>query len=422
MVYQESFPRKEPRQGGVSAVTIVSTEITERKQAEDALRLRNRYLTILNQIISGSVKTSTIIDLMTTAVKKTSEMLDFDGGGIYLLDRHQRYESLAYHEGIQEDIISKIQFIHSSTGPFSDMYEDNRHAFIEDQSRIPDSFRPLTARSMAFIPLHTGEQRIRSFFNFNRNDHRFAKEEREILESIGIEIGNSLLKMKLQEELMQANIESNLYIDIMTHDINNTNMTSILYAEMLADMLKGEQKVYAKSMMQGIHKSSEIIKTVEVIRQIRETKSPLSSIDLDRVIAAEIALFPEAVIHYTPCQENVYADYLISEIFTNLIGNSLKFGGPGIEIWIFVKVLDDTIEISVEDSGPGITDELKPVIFNRFSRGDTTKYGKGLGLFIIKNLIDRYRGSIRVEDRIPGTPQMGAAIRFTLEKPPVRTG
>jgi hypothetical protein len=70
------------------------------------------------------------------------------------------------------------------------------------------------------------------------------------------------------------------------------------------------------------------------------------------------------------------ADDLFSEVLTNLIGNSLKFGGPGTSIWINTKDQGDFIELSIEDTGPGIADSLKPVIFERFSRGDTKKPGR----------------------------------------------
>ncbi|HXW98126.1 MAG TPA: ATP-binding protein, partial [Methanomicrobiales archaeon] len=100
----------------------------------------------------------------------------------------------------------------------------------------------------------------------------------------------------------------------------------------------------------------------------------------------------------------------------NLIGNSAKFGGKGVEIWIRVADEGDHVTISVEDNGPGIPDELKPAIFNRFQRGKTTKSGKGLGLYISRMIVEGCGGSIRAADRVEKEPGKGAAIRFTLPK------
>ena len=362
------------------------------------------------------MKVSRIEDLMATTVKKTSDMLNFNGGGIYLLDKQQRFENLIYHEGIPGDIVEKIKRFDITNESSQPPGQERHCTFLEFSGEFPKEYPSFGAESIAYIHLFTGQQRIGSFFIFSRFAHTFTPGEKEILQSIGMEIGAALFKIKLQDELLQANNESNLYIDIMAHDINNANTLSIGYAELLTDMLDGELKEYATNMMGGIYKSSEIIKIVEVLRRIRSSNTPLHPVAIDPVVIKEISLFPKATIHYTPNGYRVMADDLISEILTNLIGNSLKFGGQGTDIWITAKDKGDTIELSVEDTGPGIADSLKPVIFERFSRGDTKKPGKGLGLYIIKSLIDRYGGTIRVEDRVPGVFNKGAAIRFTLAK------
>jgi signal transduction histidine kinase len=72
--------------------------------------------------------------------------------------------------------------------------------------------------------------------------------------------------------------------------------------------------------------------------------------------------------------------------------------------------------VSVEDTGPGIQDEVKGKLFTRFERGMARGRGEGLGLYICRTLVERYGGMVRVEDRVPGHPEEGAAFRFTLQK------
>jgi signal transduction histidine kinase len=108
------------------------------------------------------------------------------------------------------------------------------------------------------------------------------------------------------------------------------------------------------------------------------------------------------------------ADDLLQEVFANLIGNSIKFGEPGVEVRVRVEKGDSTVGVSVEDTGPGVPDAVKPILFTRFARGTNARSGKGLGLYITRTLIERYGGRVWVEDRVPGRPEGGAAFRFTL--------
>jgi signal transduction histidine kinase len=103
-------------------------------------------------------------------------------------------------------------------------------------------------------------------------------------------------------------------------------------------------------------------------------------------------------------------------VFINLIGNSAKFSGSGAVIDIAVQDAGELVEVGVTDNGPGIPDDLKPVIFDRFRKGKTSKSGKGLGLFIVRSLIESYGGRIWAADAVPGKAEEGTAIHFTLRK------
>ncbi len=65
----------------------------------------------------------------------------------------------------------------------------------------------------------------------------------------------------------------------------------------------------------------------------------------------------------------VLADGLLPTVFTNLIGNAVKFGGPDVEITVRVEERDGEVLVSVEDTGPGVPDEVKAKLFHRFERG-----------------------------------------------------
>jgi signal transduction histidine kinase len=77
-------------------------------------------------------------------------------------------------------------------------------------------------------------------------------------------------------------------------------------------------------------------------------------------------------------------------------------------------------KVYVEDNGPGITDSVKNTLFERFRRGDTKASGKGLGLFLVKTLVEDYGGRVWVEDRVPGQQSRGA--RFVIMLPAIIPG
>ncbi|WP_301677804.1 HAMP domain-containing sensor histidine kinase [Methanoculleus methanifontis] len=217
-------------------------------------------------------------------------------------------------------------------------------------------------------------------------------------------------------ELQESTERANLYLDIMTHDIKNTISTATLYTDLLTEELEGEQRNYTEKVQKSLKKSVEIIRNVNTIRQIREEAAVLGPVALDPVIRAEIEHFPDVRITYAGTTARVLADDLLSEVFTNLIGNAVKFGGPAVEIAIRVEEHGGDVLVSVEDTGPGIPDEKKPYLFTRFGAGEGEKSGLGLGLYICRMLITRYGGRIWADDRVEGRPEEGAAVRFTLRK------
>ncbi|MCK8518828.1 sensor histidine kinase [Methanoculleus sp. 7T] len=223
-------------------------------------------------------------------------------------------------------------------------------------------------------------------------------------------------RIRAEERLRAAHDEANLYLDIMVHDINNANVAALGYADLLGEVLEGTEQQMVRKLRSGISRSIEIIQNVSTIRRLHSGETATRPIDLDAVIRAGIAHHPDAGIAYEGKPVWVMADDLLPEVFTNLISNSIKFGDPEVEVRVRVEEDDGAVEVSVEDTGPGVPDRVKPLLFTRFRPGTNARSGKGLGLYITKMLVARYGGRIRVEDRVPGRPEEGAAFRFTLQR------
>jgi signal transduction histidine kinase len=219
---------------------------------------------------------------------------------------------------------------------------------------------------------------------------------------------------RLHSDLKTANREANLYLDILTHDIGNTENVSRLYTDLLLDTLNGEAAGYAENLRRSINRSIEILGNVSTIRRIYRASPELTPIDLEGVITGMIAGFPAGTIHYSGTRYQVLADDLLPVIFNNLIGNAVKHGGPDVEVEIRVDEVDGEVRVSVEDTGRGVPDMDKYAIFRRYEQ-QKRGVGEGLGLYLVQILVEHYGGRIWADDRVPGRPEEGAAFRFTLQ-------
>jgi len=115
----------------------------------------------------------------------------------------------------------------------------------------------------------------------------------------------------------------------------------------------------------------------------------------------------------------VHASMLLRGAFSNLISNAIKHSTGAVDIHITVidyyHYGEKMVRIDVSDNGPGIADERKGVIFDRSLMGLTRPVSRGLGLYLVKRLVENYGGEVWVEDRIPGDHTQGA--RFVVLLP-----
>lgn len=120
------------------------------------------------------------------------------------------------------------------------------------------------------------------------------------------------------------------------------------------------------------------------------------------------------------CDEPAHVDGdpdRLREILSNLIGNAVKFSPPGRRVWVVLSRSEDHrhVRIAVRDEGPGISLRDKARLFGRFERLTARPTGgessTGLGLSIVKRLVDLHGGQIRVES------ELGAGATFIVELP-----
>jgi PAS domain S-box-containing protein len=237
-------------------------------------------------------------------------------------------------------------------------------------------------------------------------------------------------RKKIEEELAEAKENVELYLDLMSHDINNFNQTVLGYLELaLESKTLDEAKELMKKPLEALENSSRLIENVSKLKQIKTRSLKYQTIELCEVLKSLREQYSsisgrDVVINFKPiggCY--IIANDLIRDVFSNLISNAIKHSN-GVRPLIINISIEPTEEngrqyykIMVEDNGPGVPDELKGRIFSKFQRGKTKASGRGLGLYLVYTLVKDFHGKVWVEDRVPGDHTTGA--RFVVILPAV---
>ena len=231
----------------------------------------------------------------------------------------------------------------------------------------------------------------------------------------------------------KANEAKTAFLFNMSHDIR-TPMNAILgYEKLIKKELKDPKLLhYQERMEQASEILLSIINNVLDMARIESGKMELDEVrsSAGRVIASVNEVFEAAAtekgiqFEYTVnvAHSHILCDVTkIQEIFTNLISNAVKYTKAGGRVAVRTRELpyDRTgyalIETTVEDTGIGMSGEFLPHLFDAFSREHNTTDGKvagtGLGMPIVKKLVELMNGEIRVESRL------GEGTKFTVTIP-----
>jgi signal transduction histidine kinase len=219
----------------------------------------------------------------------------------------------------------------------------------------------------------------------------------------------------LEELNRKANLYLDIYLDVLTYEILNSIMGLRGYAELLGQTSGEKEKQLAEKITALAKKSDDVIRNIETISRIYKKPPRVYPIDLCEVMSRTRASWQGVTIHVGDCNRRVLANDMLGVVFDNIFANSLKYGGKNVAIDVDVKErAGGMIEIIVTDNGPGIPDTMKPQIFDRFARDTTVRSSYGLGLHIVKMLVESYKGNVWAGDRVEHDFTKGAAIHFTL--------
>jgi signal transduction histidine kinase len=124
---------------------------------------------------------------------------------------------------------------------------------------------------------------------------------------------------------------------------------------------------------------------------------------------------PELIVEGDEGLQVTADDDRIEQVIINLLNNALKYAPASKKIFLIAEQEGESVKVSVKDSGPGISPDKIPYLFDRYYRADYTgqQYsGMGLGLYISREIILRHNGKIGVDSEV-GT---GSTFWFTLPR------
>ncbi len=218
----------------------------------------------------------------------------------------------------------------------------------------------------------------------------------------------------------EAYRRAEFYKDIFTHDINNIlqNISNgIQLNEMYPDKPDKSEKIKRNIgiIKSQIKRGANLVSNIRKLSKLSESENTLFNENCIEVLKKSIKYIKNAFreknikIEVQIIENNfkILANELLEDVFENILTNSVNYNDSEV-INIEVKVTKELreginyIKIQFIDNGNGITDERKNQIFIRGYSEETSIHGMGLGLSLVKKIIDSYNGEIWMEDRVKG--------------------
>ena len=233
---------------------------------------------------------------------------------------------------------------------------------------------------------------------------------------------NEEVLKQTNKELKKTNAELDRFVYSASHDLR-APLTSLLGLLNLVELETSDPAIleYASLMERSIKKMDSFIHDIIDYSSNARLQPKWEQIDFDRLIENSMEN-----LRYMPGADTIETKVHMDEshafhsdpkrlniLFNNLISNSIKYHNFRQEnpyIKISTSVSQDVAQISYEDNGIGIQEEHLGKIFDMFYRASDKSNGTGLGLYIVKETIDKLKGSIRVNS-VAGR---GTSFQITL--------
>ncbi len=247
-------------------------------------------------------------------------------------------------------------------------------------------------------------------------------ETNDELEDLGMAFNKMMAGLKQLQELKDE------FVFIAAHELRTPVAAIKGYLSMIMDGSVGKVDDTAKEFIKKVMNANQrLIQLVNDLLQVARSEAgkltiqvaamdvvePITStLDELKPLASEKSI---AMNYASSAAPKVMTDPVrLKEVLVNLVGNAIKYSGNGGSVTITHEIKDKNLVISVKDTGFGIGKEAQAKLFEKFYRVQTDKTreitGTGLGLFIVKQIVEKMNGKISVKS----TEGQGSTFSFSL--------
>lgn len=296
---------------------------------------------------------------------------------------------------------------------------------LKGLQKIHPEFIDLGVESDIGIPLSYGNITIGVLSVLSPKNIIFTKDDLNILKIFGPLATLAIHKSHLHNELLEALEVRDLFISTAAHELKTPLTTIFAYTQLIAkdvDSKRIPKSNYIKTLSLEVIRLSKLINELLEVDRVKKDKLKfvLKKCDLlkitQRAIDDFFYIYPDYIISFknNTGKENAFvrgdSDKLL-QVVTNLLNNSVKFSPKGSKIEVLLKKTSQDCILQITDKGKGISKDDLPHIFNKFYKGlNSTKSGMGLGLYLVKHIIEKHKGKITAISEI----NQGTTITITL--------
>ena len=443
------------RRGGLTGRLVILRDITRRKQAEQALRQRNRELTLLNSAIQALNSTLDLDQVLEGILEEARAMLYADTGSVWLMDPETDELVCRQSAGPRSEVILGWR-LPASEGLVGWVARTGRSLIVPDTLTDTRHFKGidqqtgLSLRSILSVPLVVKRGVIGVLQVADSKANRFQATDLSLVEPLAAAAATAIMNARLYEraqqeiaererakealrqqalELEARNAEMDAFAHTVAHDLKNPLGLIIGYADILikyyTTLQDEERERCLTDVARTAHKMNNIIEELLLLSEVRKAEVGMTSLDMAAIVAeaqqrlafviktsrAEIIAPPvpawPIALGYGPWIEEVWVNYL---------SNAIKYGGqpPRMELGA-ERLPDGKVRFWVRDNGPGITPEGQARLFAPFTRLDQIRAGgHGLGLSIVRRIVEKLGGQVGVESQVG----CGSTFSFILSAAP----
>lgn len=257
----------------------------------------------------------------------------------------------------------------------------------------------------------------------------FAADDLDLLAMLANMTAGTLQQLRVNEALARLKRAKSEYVSLVTHEMRLPLTAVKGYVDLMANELVGplneQQQEFLVVIQRNVRRMSNLLRDLSQINrlesgQLRLEKRPFA---LAEVVEAVVGRYQEQLngrcqtlhLHLPHSLPPVYADPdRVTQILASLLSNAHKYTPTGGHINLTITANSASVDVAIEDTGIGIAEADQPHLFTQFFRANDDlvreQSGWGLGLYLVKKLIETQGGSIGCHS-VPG---QGTTFTFTL--------